>query len=59
MLKLLKLGFSRRLLFTIGTSVTTGMSNCVIWNGVHHKTNISGGASHYGYPDGTYFTRVK
>ena len=32
------------------------MSNCVIWNGVHHKTNLGGGASHYGYPDST---RVK
>lgn len=35
------------------------MSDCVIWNGVHHKTNTSGGSTHYGYPDNTYFGRVK
>ena len=39
--------------------MTTGMSDCVIWNGVHHKTNTSGGSTHYGYPDNTYFGRVK
>lgn len=42
-LKLLKLAFDRRLTFTIGTSVTTGQTNTVVWNGVHHKTNTSGG----------------
>lgn len=47
-----------RVLFTVGTSVTTGMSDCVVWNGVHHKTNMSGGPIHYGYPDATYLDRV-
>lgn len=58
-LALLKVGFDRRLLFTIGTSVTTGQENTTIWNGVHQKTNISGGSHNYGYPDPTYFNRVK
>ena len=42
-LKLLKLCFDRRLTFTVGTSVTTGMTDCVVWNGVHHKTSLTGG----------------
>ena len=41
---LLKISFERRLTFTVGTSVTTGRTDCVIWNGVHHKTNMSGGS---------------
>ena len=44
--------------FTIGTSVTTGRSDCVIWNGIHCKTRISGGSANYGYPDNTYLDRV-
>ena len=35
------------------------MSNVVIWNSIHHKTNVCGGTSAYGYPDDTYFNRVK
>jgi len=35
------------------------MDNQVVWNGVHHKTNLSGGAAYFGYPDPTYFNRVK
>lgn len=27
----------------VGTSATTGAENQVIWNGVHHKTNLHGG----------------
>ena len=30
-----------------------------MWNGIHHKTNTSGGSTRYGYPDDTYFNRVK
>jgi deltex-like protein len=58
-LKLLKLAFDRKLIFTVGTSVTTGRDNCVVWNGIHHKTNTHGGSSSFGYPDPTYFQRVK
>ncbi|CAN0380565.1 unnamed protein product [Phaeothamnion confervicola] len=49
----------RRLTFTVGTSITTGRSNCVVWNGVHHKTSIGGGSASFGYPDPTYLDRVK
>ena len=57
-LGLLKIAFDRKLTFTIGTSVTTGQQDCVVWNGIHHKTQVSGGATNYGYPDPTYFNRV-
>jgi len=57
-LRLLQLAWDRRLTFTIGTSVTNGTSNTVIWNGVHHKTSTSGGMTNYGYPDETYLERV-
>ena len=58
-LGLLKVCFDRKLTFTIGTSVTTGQSNTTVWNGVHHKTNLYGGSTSFGYPDKTYFNRVK
>ena len=58
-LALLKVAFDRRLTFTVGTSVTTGRTNTVVWNGIHHKTNVSGGPTFFGYPDDTYFNRVK
>eukprot|EP00250_Pteridium_aquilinum_P026330 c32846_g1_i1 orf=218-1612(+) len=58
-LELLKKAWTRRLLFRIGTSVTTGQNNVVTWASIHHKTRTSGGSSHHGYPDDTYFTRVK
>uniref|UniRef100_A0A6B2LIW9 RING-type E3 ubiquitin transferase n=1 Tax=Arcella intermedia TaxID=1963864 RepID=A0A6B2LIW9_9EUKA len=58
-LNLLVIAFKRRLTFTIGTSVKTGKKNAVIWNGIHHKTSPTGGPTKYGYPDETYFKRVK
>lgn len=58
-LRLLIIAFERRLTFTIGTSVTTGRANQVVWNGIHHKTALEGGPSCFGYPDETYFSRVK
>ena len=58
-LKLLKEAFNRKLVFTVGRSVTTGLDNQIVWNGIHHKTSLSGGSSHFGYPDSTYFLRVK
>ena len=36
-LRLLQRCFDIRQTFQVGTSVTTGMPNCVVWNGVHHK----------------------
>ena len=58
-LALLKIAFDRKLTFVVGTSVTTGQKDTVIWNGIHHKTNLYGGTDYYGYPDPTYFNRVK
>jgi len=26
---------------------------------VHHKTRTNGGSTHYGFPDATYFNRVR
>lgn len=59
MLALLIKAFKRRLTFTVGFSVVRGRDNCIVWNGIHHKTNTSGGSSRYGYPDETYFNRVR
>lgn len=46
----------RKLTFTIGTSMTTGKDNQVIWNGIHHKTTR--GAGSHGWPDSGYIARV-
>jgi len=48
--------FRRRLLFTVGKSLTLGLSDCVTWAGVHHKTMAEGGL--HGYPDPGYLPRV-
>lgn len=48
-LKLLKKAFDRRLIFTIGRSVTTGLNNVITWNDIHHKTNIDGGPQRYAH----------
>ena len=57
-LRLLICAFYKRLTFVVGTSVTTGAENRVIW-AIHHKTSLTGGAANYGYPDPGYFDRVK
>lgn len=56
---LLKMAFDRKLVFTIGRSVTTGQDHVIVWNGVHHKTNLNGGSANFGYPDQTYLMRVR
>eukprot|EP01097_Dermamoeba_algensis_P005654 TRINITY_DN3588_c0_g1_i1.p1 TRINITY_DN3588_c0_g1~~TRINITY_DN3588_c0_g1_i1.p1 ORF type:complete len:320 (-),score=54.28 TRINITY_DN3588_c0_g1_i1:82-1041(-) len=58
-LSLLEVAWKRKLLFTVGTSVTTGQTDVVIWNGIHHKTKPSGGSANHGYPDPTYISRIK
>ncbi len=58
MLALLVKAFERKLTFIVGTSVTTGATDTVVWSGIHHKTNTHGGSSCFGYPDPTYFNRV-
>uniref|UniRef100_A0A4W5KD47 E3 ubiquitin-protein ligase n=1 Tax=Hucho hucho TaxID=62062 RepID=A0A4W5KD47_9TELE len=58
-LKLLKKAFDQKLIFTVGTSRTTGTDDCVTWNDIHHKTRPDGGAQNFGYPDPDYLRRVK
>jgi len=41
-LKLLKRAFDAGLVFTVGTSNTSGRDNVVIWNDIHHKTKPDG-----------------
>ena len=41
--RLLKKAFDARLIFTIGTSHTSGATNAVVWNDIHHKTSTQGG----------------
>jgi len=53
-LQLLILAWERRLTFTVGTSTTTGIENCVIWNEIHHKTL----APAHSYPDPNYLDNV-
>ena len=56
-LKLLRVAWERRLTFTIGTSVTSGITDTVVWNEIHHKTTIQNYSGH-GYPDPGYLDRV-
>ena len=46
-LQLLRKAFDARLVFTVGTSVTSGLSNQTTWNDVHHKTSTHGGPIEY------------
>ncbi|CAC5394873.1 DTX [Mytilus coruscus] len=55
--KLLQIAFDRRLIFTIGTSRTTGKTGVITWNDINHKTNPEHNAT-FGLPDDTYFDRV-
>ncbi|XP_022787724.1 uncharacterized protein LOC111327745 [Stylophora pistillata] len=58
-LALLRRAFDARLVFTVGTSVSSGCRNQITWNDIHHKTSKSGGPQAYGYPDLDYLRRVK
>lgn len=55
-LALFQVAFKRRLLFSLGTSLTTG-KRWPTFN-VHMKTNRSGGIAEHGYPDATYLDRA-
>ncbi|XP_063154240.1 probable E3 ubiquitin-protein ligase DTX2 isoform X1 [Candoia aspera] len=57
-LELLKVAWRRRLIFTVGTSSTTGESNTVVWNEIHHKTEMTSNVSGHGYPDPNYLDNV-
>ena len=54
----LKYAWDIRILFNVGTSLTTGRSNCVIWNGIPFKTRLDGGPAYHGYPDPGYFAEL-
>lgn len=58
MLELLKVAWTRRLIFTVGTSNTTGEPDTVVWNEIHHKTEMMSNVSGHGYPDPNYLDNV-
>ena len=58
MFKLLQVAWKRRLTFTIGTSVTTGSTDTIVWNEIHHKTEARGNSTGHGYPDDNYLDNV-
>ncbi|MGH0149627.1 UNVERIFIED_CONTAM: hypothetical protein FKN15_061581 [Acipenser sinensis] len=58
-LRLLKKAFDQKLIFTVGTSRTSGADDTVTWNDIHHKTTRDGGPQGFGYPDPNYLKRVK
>ena len=51
----LRYAFLRGLTFSIGTSLTTGEENCVLWSSIPHKTSTHEGPC--GFPDDRYFER--
>ncbi|XP_073169253.1 E3 ubiquitin-protein ligase DTX1 isoform X2 [Lepidochelys kempii] len=57
-LKLLIVAWDRRLIFTIGTSSTTGEGDTVVWNEIHHKTEFGSNLTGHGYPDPNYLDNV-
>ena len=52
------MAWDRKLTFTVGTSVTTGAVDTVVWNEIHHKTECGSNHSGHGYPDPYYLERV-
>merc|ERR1712228_102649 len=52
-LGLIRVGWKRKLLYTIGHSVTLNASDRIIFNGIHFKTSRYGGVENYGWPDKT------
>ena len=55
-LSLLSKAFRRRLIFTVGASLTSGQEDCVTWAGIHHKTKMTEDV--HGFPDLGYLHRV-
>ncbi|XP_020635232.3 E3 ubiquitin-protein ligase DTX3L [Pogona vitticeps] len=58
-LRLLQQAFDQKLIFTVGQSRTTGVTDVVTWNDIHHKTSTIGGPENFGYPDPDYLKRVR
>ncbi|XP_046901792.1 E3 ubiquitin-protein ligase DTX4-like isoform X1 [Hypomesus transpacificus] len=50
-LSLLLEAWDRRLIFSVGTSSTTGEQDTVVWNEIHHKTEFGSNLTGHGYPD--------
>jgi deltex-like protein len=46
-LMLLKVAFDRRLLFTVGKSLTRDVDEGIVWTDIHHKTKKKGGQERY------------
>ena len=44
LLRRLICAFRQGLTFRVGTSTTTGATNCITWASIHHKTSLHGGA---------------
>uniref|UniRef100_UPI00358EEE92 E3 ubiquitin-protein ligase DTX1-like isoform X1 n=1 Tax=Myxine glutinosa TaxID=7769 RepID=UPI00358EEE92 len=57
-LRLLIIAWERRLIFTVGTSSTTGEIDTVVWNEIHHKTEFGSNVTGHGYPDPNYLDNV-
>ena len=58
-LALLRKAWKRKLLFTIGTSVTRGLDGCIIYNGIHFKSvPFATPSEPWGWPDPTYLHRI-
>ena len=59
-LGLIHVAWKRKLIYTIGQSVTLQTNeDRIIWTGIHFKTSRYGGIQNYGWPDRTYFARVR
>ena len=52
------MAWKRRLIFTVGTSSTTGETDTVVWNEIHHKTEMDRNVTGHGYPDPNYLQNV-
>jgi len=50
----LKHAWAHGLVFTIGTSQTTGQNDAITWSSIPHKTSLQGGE--FGWPDENYFS---
>ncbi|XP_065121382.1 E3 ubiquitin-protein ligase DTX4-like [Paramisgurnus dabryanus] len=57
-LSMLLVAWDRRLIFSVGSSSTTGESDTVIWNEIHHKTEFGSNLTGHGYPDPCYLDNV-
>lgn len=57
-LKMLRIAWKRRLMFTIGTSLTTGRCNVVTWSSIHVRSQWHNKYG-FGWPAPNYYESVK